>query len=297
MADSPPGPQPRKVLTKPRPALSEQQEDALWKRRAQDVIKENLRKTSRWRALWNYLKRLWSPRKESGSPAGEGGSQEPSAGLSGPAGGDAPAAERPADRAEQRKRKFSMADVAELSIKDAEKLTAQLLDLIVKSPRLRDAYANRQLPVLEMLLEKTDPKNAEPPAPKEPEQPAPKEDAESVRSRRSSMSVAELYERGPVEGGADLRATLATEMDLSLATESRLPAGDIAHEPPTFLSGETVVDAPFASPVRDSQKFLDRYGSALTRTKSMGGEGSQEPVSPVSDLSRAGSPAPSQKSR
>ncbi|MFD4524127.1 hypothetical protein ACFWP7_09435 [Streptomyces sp. NPDC058470] len=278
------------MLTKPRPALSEQKEDALWKRRAKDVINENLGKTSRWRALWNYLKRLWSPRKESGSSAGEGVSQEHSGGLSGPADADAPAAERPAGKAEQRKRKFSMADVENLSIEDAEKLTAQVLDLIVKSPPLQDAYEKRQLPVLERLLEKTDPTKAGAKTAAEGgERVAPKE--AEPGSREPSADAAKKYERGPVPKVGDLGAPQRSRNDLTVAREPTPgpeSAADFA-----FLSGATLV----ASQLRESLEFLERNGPERTRTGTLGDGGSQEPVSPVSERSRSVSRSPSQKRR
>jgi hypothetical protein len=235
MADSTPDTQKPKVLTKPPPPLTKKQEDTVWKRRARQLIDDNLKthargateenpeKTSRWRALWNYLKRLLSPRNESGSSAGEGESQEHSRSPSSPAGGDAPAAERSADKGKQRKSGFSMEDARELSVEDARELTAQLLDLIAAKPKYRDAYAKGRLPVLEMLLEKTDPKNAEKPAAKETEQPAPKGEAASVLGDQPPKGAKERFSREAVKGVADVSATLASSKDWTLATESTQP--------------------------------------------------------------------------
>ncbi|MFD5631382.1 hypothetical protein [Streptomyces sp. NPDC127072] len=307
MATPTPDSQP-KVLTKP-PPLTPEKEDALWKSRAQQLINENLRsagqdvteettkKTSRLRAFWDYLKRLFSSRREPASSTGEGGSQERSRGSSETVDADAPAEERAADKSAERQQEFSTKDIAELSVESAEKLTAHLLDLIVEDAKYREAYDKKQLPVLEMLLEKTDPKNAEKPAAEKP----PAEETSSEKDR-TSMDAAERFGRGPVKEAADIgvSATLnASTDDLRRATEFTQgldSAKDPVKRSPTLASPGTPPLVPsVASYVLDSNEFLMKKGAFDRSNSSSGNSIGGEPVSPAT--SRATSPAPRKRGR
>ncbi|MFJ4829858.1 hypothetical protein ACIP79_08070 [Streptomyces sp. NPDC088747] len=303
MATPAPDSQP-KVLTEPPPPLTPEKEDALWKSRAQQLINENLRsagqdvteettkKASRLRAFWDYLKRLFSSRREPASSTGGGGSQERSRGSSETVDADAPAEERSADKSAERQQEFSTKDIAELSVESAEKLTAHLLDLIVKDDKYREAYDKRQLPVLEMLLEKTDPKNAEKVA---------AEETESTRGR-TSLDAAERFGRGPVGevGNVGVSATLnSSTEDLRRATEFTQgldSAKDPVKRSPTLASpGAPPLGPSVASHVLASHDFLARNGDFRRSNSSSGNSVASEPVSPAT--SRASSPAPRKKSR